>query len=260
MPRAVRAAALATLVALAGCRFPTPAEKEASFAPYARARVGGVELGGYLGARTAVIMQGVAVLRVVTATALTTSLETEGAFSLGVATAVAPDGYFLTAAHCAREPVTMLVRSGGSVVAVRPRVVLADDDVDLALLKVDGIAGGGAFFEWSGADEVGERTELVSLGLGGETGPSFRFVAAAGRALETPEAPSGGEPPVSIVRHDVLLNHGDSGGPLATCGGRLVGVNVGIWARCGFPPWSDVAIRPDPAWVEARMAADRRAH
>jgi S1-C subfamily serine protease len=247
------------LAAAAGCSLPTPEEKEASFAPLANTRVDGVLLRDFLAARTGALVAISGKLGGVTATATVVQFRVEGEVSLGAASAVAPDGYFLTAAHCVAEGERVYVPTGAELREVR--VVLRDDVADFALVHVAGIRS--PAFEWAEPREFADGASLVSLGFGGEEpGDSMAWVAAAGHA-EGPPAPAArerpGAPPLSIVRHDVPLNRGDSGGPLATPAGRLVGINVRARAPFLFVPGAGYAVRPDPDWLAARIEEDRRA-
>jgi S1-C subfamily serine protease len=263
MPAAARLLALALLLSLAagGCTLllPSRADKAASFTPFDGETVSGVPLARLLRQRTCAIVNlpEAATASALIATADGSDLEVE---SFGTAIAIAEDGYFLTAAHClAPRPSYVLVRLEGRLALVRVRVVWKgdpDDDTDLAIVKVDGLRTS-TVFAWASATEVNDGTPLVSVGYAGAISPSV----AAGRALGPLSPPHGhgrDAPATSVLADDVPTTFGDSGGPVATRAGRLVGVN--IRGQAVFVGWRSVAVRPEPAWIAARIEADRAGH
>lgn len=257
-------AAVAACVQLAlgfAGRLTSPAERAASFRPFTEDRVGGIALQDYLSLRTGSVIPGREPLSVSeTAEGLTVRWPESKQMDFGTAAAIAPDGYLLTAAHCVgAEPVYVGISAAGGYRLLRARVVWKGDQqehFDLALLKVEATLD--AAFEWAPASEIVEGTELLSAGYGASPAPLFVFACAAGRALGPPSTPidAPGMPPVATLSHDVPITHGDSGGPLATRDGRLVGINVrGSHVYLGRR--DNDALCPDPGWIEALIARDR---
>jgi hypothetical protein len=220
----------------------------------------------------------------VTVTGHTLSFTIEGH---GGAAAVAPDGYFLTAAHCVKEPVFLEIIAGERTLAIeRARVVwcggtpISDDPwvsvgsageeveraADFALLHVNVSAT--ACFEWAAPEEVARDTDLALVATGGKPrreGLDIR--AVAGRALGPLDASrpaAGGGPPIALLEFEGPGTLGDSGSAVLTRAGRLVGIEVRSVSRVPFggAPFGtgkQVALRPDPAWLAAKIEEDRRA-
>jgi S1-C subfamily serine protease len=259
----IAALALA-LVAAAGCTFLLPSrdDKRVSFAPYEATRVAGEPLAGFLRARVCPLL---GEARIVTRTAAgRVTVESNGA---GSAVPIALDGYLLTAAHCLAGPTAsalLQVDDGPRVMPLRVvwRGAWEDDaDLDLAIVRVDG-ARFGAAWRWSEPGAVVEGTPLVAAGFSFLGEDEFRATLAAGHALAPLEgtgARAAGLPTVARLVHDIPVTFGDSGGPVATRDGRLVGLDVRAAPVVG-PGFRGIALRPDPAWIEARIAEDRRAH
>ncbi|MCO5166536.1 MAG: serine protease [Planctomycetes bacterium] len=189
----------------------------------------------------------------------------------GTAAAVTSDGYLLTCAHVVREGRVEVVEVDGRADPAqaealfdlarprRARVVWlpvrpGEDDPDLALLHVEGLAL--EPFDLAPLEAAAGATDVLCAGFP----RGLRGHVGLGRVLETTRLPPArpGQPAVLEVRHSVPLAGGDSGGPLVDLRtGALVGVNSGV-------TWDVVAGRrarallPDPAWLQARIEADRR--
>jgi S1-C subfamily serine protease len=133
-------------------------------------------------------------------------------------------GYVVTAAHVATAVAQGgTVHSGGATHTFQ--LVRADDDRDLALFKVPGMAGdpielGDAAGMTSGQDvlalgyPLGLKTLTVTKGV--ISAVDQRFPGQKGTFIQT----------------DAAINPGNSGGALVDAGGRLLGINV---AKVGLP-------------------------
>jgi S1-C subfamily serine protease len=236
------------------------ARRAESLAAVSTAVVGTTALADFVLARTATLVEGV------DPTALDPAAELD--VTIGAAAAVAPDGYFLTAAHCTRGAIWLRVaRPGAASEWTRARVVWTGaPGVDLALVRVEGAIA--ASFEW--ANEAVPGALVVGAGLGspqtGEVvGRELRFSPGptpfAGRlgrgSLQPPRA---GLVPARDVLSSTPFSSGDSGGPLATADGALVAVNTdacGLRTEDGGIARFSVSLRPDPAAVERLITADR---
>jgi len=125
------------------------------------------------------------------------------------------DGLIVTNAHVAREPVRVVLPDGR---AMKGRVLAWDRECDLAAVAVDAHDLPAALVGDSGALRVGE------------------LVIAVGHALGLPAAITAGVihvlPPrgrqQGLIRADLRLAPGNSGGPLADAGGRVIGINTMI--------------------------------
>jgi hypothetical protein len=146
----------------------------------------------------------------------------------GAAFCIHPAGLFLTNEHVAQGNVTVILNPGLSEEKVcKAKVVRSDREMDLALLRVEGVKDLPAL-RLGSDDKLAELMELVAVG--------FPF----GTALATDQK---GYPEVSInvgsvtalrrkmgalfrIQLDAALNPGNSGGPVLDKNGQVVGVVV----------------------------------
>jgi S1-C subfamily serine protease len=257
--------ALAPLACAPSVRAPLPtlAEQDASFRPFAATRVGDVDLERFLRQRTGPLFCG-ADVRPVTATAGEVVVQLDFDYG-GSAVVLSADGYLLTAAHCIHERPGIGIVAAEGFRVLPARVVWkgaypAVEDLDLALIHVDATLRHA--FAWAGEPEIAPDTPLVAAGyLYAKGEGDLHLTVAGGKALAAPRDSviAGDEPRVAVIEHSVPVTRGDSGGALATLEGRLVGINVCV-ATSPDGARTNIALRPDPAWIAARIEQDRREH
>jgi S1-C subfamily serine protease len=179
-------------------------------------------------------------------------------FGEGLAIGVESDGYLLTAGHVLGSNNVVLGWFNGKLDAKPTRIVFKSSSPppkDIALLKVDAPLEYCAAF----ADEplVGERVFAVicyrdEARLGGRIGE------AAGSVIRVTRSPSGS--PADLVYTDVPLWKGDSGGPLLSSTGRLIGISTQIKFHWYGSKESSISFIPDKDFVETIIAEDRARH
>jgi S1-C subfamily serine protease len=260
------AVALGAILFAAGCStFPPSAEdRRASFEPFEDARVGHETLEEYLVTRTAIVFAHV------TSVTQTARGYRVASLSHGSAVAIASDGYFLTVGHCVADaPVFLHCNFPTEAPLLPARVVWSGGwkdgesapETDAAILKVDVHVG--EVFEWARDDEIPLEAPAVGGGMGAvECGAPVCWSA---RVLQSERSR---DPHVTLVSFDAPVTFGDSGGPLATPKGRLIGVTASgtwdtpvhgqEWGLLGGIKW--VALRPDRKFIMAKIEEDRLAH
>jgi S1-C subfamily serine protease len=248
---------LAAALLLAGCgHLATSQEKDNSFAPLANVLIGDVPLAKYLERRTAFVFAG-ARLKLLPRDDGDMSVELRpvqpgGMLDVGSAAAISADGYFLTAAHVTRlSPVCILLPQQGEPVVVHARVVWIagqSSPIDLAVVKADAMPE--AWFPVRPLADLSPGAVVATAGANGLAGGKILTISDGPR-------PAALEPSVKLVLHDCPLNHGDSGGPLATLDGRFVGVEILARGPLLVGRGEAIAMLPDADWIRTLLARDR---
>lgn len=179
------------------------------------------------------------------------SVTSAGGFSLSSATPVSADGGFLTSAHSVQsmrkgEACLLFYSLGGSARNGLASLVWIDERADLALLQAPFATP--HHYQWTPRHRsLPRELPVVHGGLAtgprGEQGRLLQNVPGRGRGRRT-------------FQHSLRLEPGDSGGPLITLGGDLVGINqavgyVGVMDTRFFT--ESRAVRPDPAALARRL-------
>ncbi|GEJ55336.1 S1C family serine protease [Anaeromyxobacter diazotrophicus] len=162
---------------------------------------------------------------------------------------LAPDGYLLTNAHVARGAEPLHVRRSGSEPLPAERVGL-DARTDLAVLRVP--ASGLAPLALADRRPLAPGALVIAIGnpLGFERSVTMGVVSALYRTLP---APDGGALD-GLLQTDAAVNPGNSGGPLLSAEGEVVGVTTAML------PWAHGMAFAIPArtasWVAAVLIRD----
>ena len=162
-----------------------------------------------------------------------------------------PDGYVLTNSHVVAGAARLRASfTDGQVLDAA--LVGEDADTDTAVLRLAGNGLPHAELGRSGTLRVGQLVAAIGNPLGFQCTVTAGIVSALGRTLRTPS----GRNLESVIQTDAPLNPGNSGGPLVSGGGRVVGINTatilpaqGICFAIGI----DTAI-----WVATRIMRDGR--
>ena len=192
-------------------------------------------------------------------TFLIVAADSSSSFRECMSALITEDGYMLSASHCISDKRTVfaviLDHDSGHIYPVR--TVWAGDWAnlkdDLALLKVE--VEHAEAFRWASGGEFAPGSPVAVLG--GCTSDPLDPTLAAGRMVREGVPESEGEP-TFVVSFKAPIGPGDSGGPLLTADGRLVGiftvVEVPILGGTAF------AVRPDLDWLADVIRQDREAH
>jgi len=146
--------------------------------------------------------------------------------SLGSGVVIRPDGYILTNEH-------VVVQTGKIQVQFTDdrkftaRLVGADSDSDLAVLKVDS-GGSLPYLPLGNSDDlmIGETVIAIGNPNGLSHTVTTGVVSAVNRSLNTD-----GRTYYDFIQTDASINPGNSGGPLLNIKGELIGINSAIYGK-----------------------------
>jgi S1-C subfamily serine protease len=162
-----------------------------------------------------------------------------------------PDGYVLTNAHVV-DGAAKLRASFTDGQTFDAALVGEDAATDTAVLRLSGNGLPHAELGRSATLRVGQMVAAIGNPLGFQCTVTAGIVSALGRTLRT----RSGRLIDSVIQTDAPLNPGNSGGPLVSGAGRVVGINTATIAPAQgicFAIGIDTAI-----WVATRLMRDGR--
>jgi putative serine protease PepD len=151
--------------------------------------------------------------------------QTQSGQAAGSGFVLTADGYIVTNNHVVdgATDVTVDFHDGSTVKA---KIVAADPNSDLAVLKVDR-AGLTPLAQGSSSSlEVGDQLVAIGNALDLSGGPTVTtgIVSATGRSLSE----ENGVTLTDMIQTDTAINPGNSGGPLLNMAGEVVGINTAV--------------------------------
>ncbi|GFK95580.1 Periplasmic pH-dependent serine endoprotease DegQ [Fundidesulfovibrio magnetotacticus] len=158
--------------------------------------------------------------------------------SLGSGFLISADGYIITNNHVVEKADKVNVKLQKGEKVIQARVVGADPETDLALLKIDN--GSSLPFLKLGDSaklRVGDWVVAIGNPFGLAHTVTAGIVSAKGRVI-------GAGPYDDFIQTDASINPGNSGGPLLNLDGEVVGINAAIIASgqgIGFAIPSNIA-------------------
>ena len=137
--------------------------------------------------------------------------------------AISPDGLIVTNNHVVDDAKTVRIKTPDGA-AVDGRVLGRDPDTDLALIRSN---------DWSGAwARLGDSKSLkrghIAIAIGNPLGFEWTVTAGIVSALGRSMRAANGRLMEDIIQTDAALNPGNSGGPLVSSAGEVIGVNTAV--------------------------------
>ncbi len=166
--------------------------------------------------------------------------------SIGSGLIISADGYIITNAHVValaeKEKEVNVTLSSGS--KYRAQIVSADEDADLALLKIEDQTVQFPYFDlsYTSPNLLGETVVALGSPAGYQNSVSHGILSALHRTFTVEDHTYN-----NLIQTDAAINPGNSGGPLVDLNGGLVGINSAKLAgtaieNIGFAIPSDIVI------------------
>lgn len=147
--------------------------------------------------------------------------------SLGSGFVWSSDGIIVTNNHVVEGASRITVNFNDST-QLPAKLLGVDPDSDLAVLKVDGKGFPAAPIGTSGDLMIGETVVAVGNPFGLSGTVTTGVVSALGRSVPSETA---GRTFTDFIQTDASINPGNSGGPLLSIEGKVIGINVAIYAQ-----------------------------
>jgi serine protease Do len=174
---------------------------------------------------------------------------------VGSGVIISNDGYILTNNHVVAEAdkIEVIVQVNGSTKRYVARVIGADPQTDVALIKIDGTGLPAATLSDSSKLRVGDIVLALGAPMELSRSVSQGIISALGRSgmgiIRGRDMPAYED----FIQTDAAINPGNSGGPLVDSLGRVIGINTAIYSRSGMNAGIGFAI---PINLALRIAED----
>ncbi|MFI1991553.1 S1C family serine protease [Actinoplanes sp. NPDC020271] len=164
-----------------------------------------------------------------------TVLGAQNAAAAGTGIVIASDGIVLTNNHVVAGATSITVTDIGNHKAYRAAVIGYDRSHDVAVLRLSGASGLATAGVATTAVKAGDP--VVAIGNAGGTGGTPSAVGGAVTALDqsitaSDESSGASEKLTGLIEVNAAIEAGDSGGPLLTTSGQVIGVDTA--ASTGF--------------------------
>jgi serine protease Do len=149
-----------------------------------------------------------------------------GRLGAGAGVVWRPGGYIVTNHHVVARGKVRVARAGN--LEYPAHLVAQEPEIDLALLKVETAGSNGHDLPAARiADSRGLQVGQIALAIGHPWGQrnSVTVGIVSGKGTVPVRGPRGS---VDVIRTDVELAPGNSGGPLVNAGGAVIGINTMI--------------------------------
>jgi len=171
--------------------------------------------------------------------------------SIGSGLIISADGFVLTNAHVValaeKEKEVNVTLSSGS--KYRAQIVSADEDTDLALLKIEDQSSQYPYFDltYVSPNLLGETVVALGSPAGYQNSVSHGILSALHRTFTVNDDQGNEHAYKDLIQTDAAINPGNSGGPLVDLNGGLVGINSAKLSgtaieNIGFAIPSDIVI------------------
>lgn len=148
-------------------------------------------------------------------------------WGLGTGVIVSEDGYILTNQHLARNANTRLIVNLEDGETVQGKVIWCDENIDLAIVKIDKKNLTCAKIGNSDDVKIGEEVLAIGNPLGVEFQRTITkgIISGVNRTLKFEE--DGNTVLMEdLIQTDASINTGNSGGPLINLSGEVIGINT----------------------------------
>lgn len=151
--------------------------------------------------------------------------------SAGTGVIISSDGYIITNKHVIGNNTTsvaVITKDGTEYDNVK--VVGRDPLNDIAFLKINNVSGlTAAQFGDSSSVVVGSRVIAIGNALGEyQNTVTSGIISGTGRTITAQVDSSSTETLTNLLQTDAAINSGNSGGPLVTLDGKVIGINTAI--------------------------------
>ncbi|CAN7490209.1 S1C family serine protease [Pararhizobium sp. LjRoot238] len=136
---------------------------------------------------------------------------------------ISPDGLIVTNNHVVEEGRLVRITTPDGFVT-EGRVLGRDPDTDIALIRADSSVGAWARLGDSKRLKRGHIAIAIGNPLGFEWTVTAGIISALGRSMRA----ANGRVIDDVIQTDAALNPGNSGGPLVSSSGEVVGVNTAV--------------------------------